>query len=348
MIIKTGHSMPSARVAPQAAAAKSRSDWYDSVGLQNLLEKRLGMTPARVEATLDTARDLGKGLAVSWHALDVKVGKVLSHVPKVGEVAQESVTSAVVRAAGGLGYALAGIEGVAGLAKIVHGARHGSKTEMLGGALDLTAGAAIACTIAGAGALPFVLGPIAAGLGVARGITHAVQAYQKADPSKEVQGFLDSTRSAALMCSLLANASPVAAVAGAVLGPISVAVETCRGYVRVKEGLKAEDKKLQVAGLADLGTALGVTLSFCGLPLVGIPVMVGSQAGKLLYKLVKPVRPWVDKGLDVARLPLRLAVGVVEKTIDPAFNAVRRWINEHTPFQHGEDKMTETPAAGPE
>lgn len=186
---------------------------------------------------------------------------------------------------------------------------------------------------------------VAAGLGVARGIAHAVQAYQKADPGKEVQGFLDSTRSAALMCSLLAGASPVASVAGAVLGPVSVAVETCRGYVRLKEGLKAEDKKLQVAGLADLGTALGVTLSFCGLPLVGIPVMVGSQAGKLLYKVIPPVRKFVDKGLSVAQRPLKVAVSVVEATIDPAFNAVRHWINEHTPWQHGEDTRVSPSAA---
>ena len=325
--------------------APPQKGWWLNLGLDEVLQKRLKLTPERIDAAVETSRDLGKSIAMSWHNLDEKVGKVLSHVKVVKASHQDHLTDTAVVLAGGLGYTLAGVEGLAGIAKLIHGCRQGDRAEQLSGFLDLTAGAAIWATLAGAGTLPWVLGPIAAGLGVARGAVHAVKAYQAADPSKEVEGFLESARSATLMCSLMSGYSAVAATAGAIIGPVAVAVQSARGYVRVKEGLKQADKSQQMSGLADIGTAVGLTLSFVGLPLPGIAVMVAAQGANLLHKVVPCARRMIDKGLDVAKVPLSLAVAAVEKTIDPAFNKIRKWIDEHSPWQHGETSPKKGKAA---
>jgi hypothetical protein len=302
----------------------------------------LHLTPERVDAAVESSRDLGKSVAMTWHSMGGYVDKVFDHtwLGKISSHGQHLLSGTALTVAGGIGYGAAGIEGVAGAAKIIQGFREKSGVKKLDGFLDLTAGAAIYSTIAGVGTVPLLLGPVAAGLGVARGMVHAARAYQGADPEKEVQGFLDSTRSATVMCVLLGNALPWMATAAAVIGPMATTVQACRGYVNVRDGLHKADKGQQVEGLADVGTAVGLGLAFCGLAVPGIAVMCASQGGRLLYKAVPPLHRAIDHGLDVARLPLKLAVGSIELTLDPLFQKVRHWIDTHSPWVHGKATVT--------
>lgn len=306
----------------------------------SVLEKTLHLKPDTIEHTVDGARDLGKNLAMSWYNLDAKLGKWITHplVEKVNPLTQDTTSEVLLSGATAVGVGVVAIEGLAGVAKLIHGVRHGSKARMLEGFLDFTAGAAIASTLIGVGGWPLVLGPIAAGLGVARGGVHAVKGYQAANPSREVQGFLDASRSAAVMCKLLSYNVPVAGVVGGLLGPLATAVQACRGYVTLRTGLEEQNKSKQIDGLADIGTATGLTLAFSGLVLPGIAVTVASAGAKLLYKVLPPAE-WVgNKLLTLAEKPLKTAVKTIELTIEPAFQKVRRFIDEHSPWQHGEEK----------
>lgn len=323
---------------PPPPPGPEKDAWWREVGL-DFLENKLHLTPERINSTVESARDLGKSLAMQWHKLSQTLGKVLAHpwVENLDPKFQDKTEATALYAAGGIGLGVAGIEGLAGVAKLVHGVRHNKPSKMLEGLLDVTAGAAIASTIMGLGGLPLVLGPIAAGLGVARGAMHAVKGYQAAEPGKEVQGFLDSSRSAVVMCSLLGYHTAVAATVGAVIGPVAAAVQACRGYVTLRTGLEKEDKGKQINGLADIGTAVGLTLTFSGLVVPGLAITVGSAAAKFLYKVLPPVEWAGDKLLSVANRPLKTGVKAIELTIEPAFQKVRNWIDTHSPWQHGED-----------
>lgn len=314
-------------------------------GAGQLLEKTFRLKPESIENTVDGARDLGKNLAMSWHNLDARLGKWIAHpvVDKLNPLGQDKTSEALLSVATGVGFGVVAIEGLAGAAKLVHGVRHKSKSHLLEGFLDVTAGAAIASTLMGVGGWPLILGPIAAGLGVARGGVQAVKGYQAADPGKEVQGFLDSARSATVMCSLLSYNFPVAGTVGAFIGPLATAVQACRGYVLLRTGLEKADKNLQIDGLADIGTATGLTLAFSGLAVPGIAVTVASAAAKLLYKVLPPAEWAGNKILDWAEKPLGAAVKVVELSIEPVFQKVRKFIDEHSPWQHGEDKPEPPP-----
>ena len=330
--------------APPPPPDPPEESWWDEVGLGPLLEKRLHLTPERIESTIDASRDLGKSVAVSWPHLRGQVEKVLGH-PLLGHLPIEgdTVAGTVMYSAGALGYGVAGLEGLAGAARLISGFRTGSKSRILEGFLDLTAGAAIASTIYGAGSIPLILGPIAGGLGVARGAVRAVKAYKEANPAARVQGFLDATRSAAVTASLVGYYHPAGTVVASLLGPVAATVQACRGYVHLSAGLKNDDKANQISGLADIGTAVGMTMAFSGMAIPGISVTVASTAIKLLYKVLPPAERLTNHLLDLANLPLRAAVKTVDTAVDPVLAVVRHWIDTHTDWQHGEDKPPDPP-----
>lgn len=328
---------------------KQPQPWWNEIGLGPFLEKRLHLTPERIDDTVESSRELGKAVAMSWNHLDETVNKVLHH-PLWGDHlkpgAEHAVNTSVLAGVQTLGYSLAGIQGVAGAAKLIQGVRERKGAGILDGFLDLTAGAAIASTLVGVGPMALVLGPVAAGLGVARGAVRAVRAYQAADPGKEVQAFLDATRSATLLSTVAGYSLPAAGIAAAYLGPVAVAVQACRGHVVLRTGLETHDKSKQISGLADLGMAVGLGMTFCGLGLPGIAVTVATASVNLLYKVLPVFQRGCDKVLDRVEKPLGKFVGTIERLVSPTFNAIRRWIDAHSPWQHGEDKPP--PPPGPE
>lgn len=331
---------------PEAPAPQHEPEgWWHEIGLGGILQDKLHLTPERINSTVESARDLGKTVAVTWPNLRGQVEKVLGHPLLDGRFPNASghIEGAVMVSTGALGYGLAGVEGLAGAARIVSGIRHGSKSRILEGALDLTSGAAIAATIFGTGSLPLVLGPVAGGLGIARSAVRVVKAYQQAKPEEEVQAFMDGTRSAAVMATLVGYTYPGAKIFADILGPVAAVVQGSRGYVSLSQGLKKDDKARQVAGLADLGTAVGLTLTFNGLMVPGMAVTVASSAVHLAYKILPRFERATNATLGFFRVPMKVGMAAVDSVVDPIFNNVRKWIDEHSPWQHGEEKPPDKP-----
>jgi hypothetical protein len=315
-----------------------KGHWWNEVGLGPFLEKRLGLTPQRIDDTVEMSREMGKSIAMSWPNLREQVDGVLEHPQVPGWV-----TPGVMGTTATLGYTVAGIEAVAGAAKLIQGVRVRDKTQILGGMLDLTAGGAIAATLLGANPTALWLGPVAAGLGVARGAVHAVQGYKEADSAKEVQGFMDATRSAAVAATVAGYSYPALSVAASFFAPLAVFVQACRGHVRLSQGIKNEDRGQLVNGLTDLGTALGLTLTFSGLGLPGLVLTVGSMSASLLHQTVPPFARAANAAMDHFKEPATKWVTAVDSVVDPVIAKIRHWVNELTPWQHGEDKPPPPP-----
>ena len=333
-LTKPGGDKPDPQLPQQAEG------WWHEVGLGGILQDKLHLTPERINSTVESARDLGKSVAISWPNLRTQVEKVTGHPLLNGHFPKtsEHIEGAVMYGAGALGYGMAGIEALAGAARLISGVRHGNKSRILEGALDLTAGAAIASTILGVGSIPLILGPIAGGLGIARSGVRAVKAYQQAKPAEEVQAFMDGTRSAAVMATLIGYSHPAAKGFAQVLGPLAAVVQGSRGYVSLSQGLKTNDKSKQVAGLADLGTAVGLMLTFNGLIVPGLSVTVASSAAHLAYKVLPRFEKATDATLAFFNVPLKVGMAAVDSVVDPIFGNLRHWIDTHSPWQHGEEK----------
>ncbi|MBX3167669.1 MAG: hypothetical protein KF760_09660 [Candidatus Eremiobacteraeota bacterium] len=332
--------LPLAKPPEKPTPEHQQEGWWHEVGLGGLLQEKLHLTPERINSTVESARDLGKTVAISWPNLRSQVEKVMGHPLLDGRFPQagDHIEGAVMYSAGALGYGMAGIEGLAGAARIISGVRHGNKSRILEGALDLTSGAAIAATIMGTGSLPLILGPIAGGLGIARSAVRAVKAYQQARPAEEVQAFMDGTRSAAVMATLIGYTHPGARIFAQILGPVAAVVQGSRGYVSLSQGLKKDDQARQVAGLADLGTAVGLTLTFNGLMVPGMAVTVASSAIHLAYKVLPRFEKATNATLDFFNVPMKVGMGAVDSVVDPIFSNLRKWIDTHSPWQHGEEK----------
>ena len=325
---------------PDGPPSPGQDGWWHEVGLGEVLQEKLHLTPERINSTVESARDLGKSVAVSWPNLRSQVEKVMGHPLLDGRFpnATDHIEGAVMYSAGTLGYTMAGIEGLAGAARLISGVRHGNKSRILEGALDLTSGAAIASTIMGAGSVPLILGPIAGGLGIARSAVRAVKAYQQAKPAEEVQAFMDGTRSAAVMSTLIGYTHPGARIFAQILGPVAAVVQGARGYVHLSQGLKKDDKASQVAGLADLGTAVGLVLTFNGLVVPGLAVTVASSAAQLAYKVFPRVERATNATLQFFNVPMKVGMAALDTVVDPIFGNLRKCIDQHSPWQHGEEK----------
>ena len=320
-----------------------KGHWWNEVGLGPFLEKRLALTPERIDDTVEMSRELGKSIAMSWPDLREQVDQVLKH-PEVPGWA----TPGIVGTAATLGYSVAGIEAVAGAAKLIQGLRERDKTQVLGGMLDLTAGGAIAATLLGANPTALWLGPVAASLGVARGVVDTISGHKEADSAKEVQGLMDATRSAAVAATVAGYSYPALSVAASVFAPLAVIVQACRGHVRLSQGVKNEDRSQLVNGLTDLGTALGLTLTFCGLGLPGLALTVGSMGASLLHKTVPPFARAANQAMDHFQEPAKKWVTAIDSVVDPAISKIRTWVNENTPWQYGEDKPQAPPDPPPD
>ncbi|MBS2037573.1 hypothetical protein JST97_21480 [bacterium] len=323
--------------------------WWHEVGLGGVLQDKLHLTPERINSTVESARDLGKSVAISWPNLRTQVEKVMGHPLLDGRLPNaDHIEGAVMYSAGTLGYAMAGVEGLAGAARLISGLRHGNKSRILEGALDLTSGAAIASTIMGVGSVPLILGPIAGGLGIARSAVRVVKAYQQAKPAEEVQAFLDGTRSAAVMATLIGYTHPGAKIFAQVLGPVAAVVQGARGYVSLSHGLKKDEKASQVAGLADLGTAVGLLLTFNGMVVPGLAVTVASSAAQFAYKVLPRFERATDATLQFFNVPMKVGMGALDAVVDPIFGNLRKWIDSHSPWQHGEEKPPDPDRKPPE
>ena len=292
-----------------------------------LFEIGLKFRPDQLRDTVSAAKDVGTSLRDVWKDLKKKVSDVLE-IPQVEQVIdpadREKVTDVILTVARGLGYTAAGVQGLGGAYKLVKGFKTGSTGQKLEGLSDLTTSAAVATTIAGLGIVPLVLGPLAATMGVARGAFNTVAGFKSGDGRQEIQGLLDTTRSASVGLRMLGQHVSGLGVAGAVLGPIAGAIQLSRGYYDLSTGLAQKSKPKQVQGLTDIATAVGLTASLTGVGTIpGIALMAVAMGSRVLYQFNDRFEAWADRRLDKWEPGLSNAVKTVDKVVEPVIAKVR-------------------------
>jgi hypothetical protein len=292
-----------------------------------LLQLGLHLSPAKLAEAINTTKDLGKGLGQSWRDIKDTFRKVL-HLPVVAEhidpEAARKISSITIAVVAGVGYAAAGVQGLAGISKLSAGIKEKNRLKQLDGTLDLAMAGAIGTTIAAAGVAPLILVPLAATLGLARGVTHSIVGYRQGNAQQEVQGALDGTRSVGILGSMLGHVNPLLATAGAICGPVAGIIQSCRGFLDLRSGLAEKSKSKQLQGLTDIGSALGLVLASTGIGTIpGVIVTAASVATRVLYPLSPKFQKRCDRLLDKCEPALEKGVRGVEKVADPVLRLVR-------------------------
>ncbi|MBN9419908.1 MAG: hypothetical protein J0I12_30920 [Candidatus Eremiobacteraeota bacterium] len=292
-----------------------------------LLQLGLHLSPAKLAEAINTTKDLGKGLGQSWRDIKDTFRKVL-HLPVVAEhidpEAARKISSITMAVVAGVGYAAAGVQGFAGLSKLSAGIKEKNRLKQLDGTLDLAMAGAIGTTIAAAGVAPLVLVPLAATLGLARGVIHSVVGYRQGNAQQEVQGALDGTRSVGILGSMLGHVNPMLATAGAICGPVAGVIQSCRGFLDLRSGLAEGSKTKQMQGLTDIGSALGLLLASTGVGTIpGIVLTAASVGARVLYPLSPKFQKRCDNALDQCRPVLEKSVQGMEKVAEPILQIAR-------------------------
>lgn len=322
------------KIATEAVEAdkgpKGKEGFWRELFSGELFEIGLKFRPDQLRDTVSAAKDVGTSLRDVWKDLKKKVGDVLE-IPQVEQVIdpadREKIADVVLTVARGLGYTAAGVQGLGGAYKLVKGFKTGSTGQKLEGLFDLTTSAAVATTIAGLGIVPLVLGPLAATMGVARGAFNTVAGFKSGDARQEIQGLLDTTRSASVGLRMLGQHVGGLGVAGAVLGPIAGAIQLSRGYYDLSTGLAKKNKPKQVQGLTDIATAVGLTASLTGVGTIpGIALMAVAMGSRVLYQFNDRFEAWADRRLDKWEPGLAKAVNTVDKVVEPVIAKVRPFV----------------------
>lgn len=287
----------------------------------------LHLSPAKIAEAVSTTKDLGKSLGQSWHDLKDTFRKFL-HLPVVAQhidaEAARKISNITMQAVSVVGYAAAGVQGLAGFSKLRDGIKEHNRLKQLDGTLDLAMAGAIGTTIASAGVAPLILVPLAATLGLARGVIHSVAGYRKGNAQQEVQGALDGTRSVGILGSMLGHVNPLLATAGAICGPVAGVIQACRGFLDLRGGLAESDKSKQVRGLTDIGSALGLVLASTGVGTIpGVVLTAASVAARVLYPLSPRFQKGCDRTLERCKPALQIGVQIVEKASQPVLQVVR-------------------------
>ncbi|MFN8613319.1 MAG: hypothetical protein U0931_37625 [Vulcanimicrobiota bacterium] len=292
-----------------------------------LLQLGLHLSPAKLAEAVSTTKDLGKSLGQSWHDIQDAFRKFL-HLPVVTQhidaEAARKISHISMQVVSGVGYAAAGVQGLAGFSKLRDGMKEKNRLKQLDGTLDLAMAGAIGTTIASAGIAPLILVPLAATLGLTRGLIHSVAGYRHGNSQQEVQGALDGTRSVGILGSMLGHVSPTLATAGAICGPVAGVIQSCRGFLDLRGGLKENDKSKQIQGLTDIGSALGLVLASTGIGTIpGVILTAASVGARVLYPLSRKFQKRCDRWLDGCQSALIRGVDGVERAATPMLHLVR-------------------------
>lgn len=307
-----------------------------------LFEIGLKLRPDHIHQTVSAAKDLGVGLKDTWDDLRRKVLDFLK-LPQVESVidpaSRERTTEIVLAVARGLGYSAAGVQGLGGIYKLARGIKKGNTSQKLDGLTDIATAGAVATTIAGLGIVPLVMGPVAAAMGVARSGYNAVAGFRTGNARQEIQGLLDTTRSASVCLRLLGQHVAGLGLAGMVLGPIAGGIQLSRGYYDLSSGLAEKSKPKQIQGLTDIATAVGLTASLTGVGTIpGIALMAVAMGTRVLYQFNDRFENWMNHKLDKWAPGLTKATDKVDKWTAPAIEKVRPLFEHVTGWHRGQDK----------
>lgn len=279
-----------------------------------------------VDSVARTAKDAGNAMKGVWDNLKDVVGKALGFPAlrdRISPDTREDIASLASATAYGVGYAAAGVMGLAGVAKIASGRKKKDRQRVLDGLVDLAAAATIGVSVAGLGPVRAVVGPVAAALGVARGGYNATVGYRTTDARGEIQGVLDGTRAFGTLCQLLAGLSGVLGVVGVVLAPVAGALQVGRGYHDLNTGLKEGSNRKEINGLADIGVAVGTTMALTGIGTIpGIALTVASTAARVAYQFHGGSRKRLDRVIDRIEPGLQKAVNGLNRAAAPLVKRV--------------------------
>lgn len=315
-----------------------KKDWWNQLTSGELFQASLHLSPEKLQQGLNASRDLGKSLSGAWKDLRDNLRKVFD-LPlldeAVSEEQRERISRITLGAAAGLGYGAATIQGLAGLAKIRKGRAENDGSKKLEGYLDVATAGAIASYIAGSAVLPVVLGPIAAGLGLARGGIHAVAGWRAGDTRREVQGALDATRSTAILGTIVGNRVPWMATTAAIFAPIAGVIQASRGFIDLRDGLRQAEPDKRMQGLSDIGAATGLVLAASGIGTLPGVLLTGVSVGaRILYQVNERFQNWSDRKLDGVSPALEKVVAGVETVWNPVLGTIRGWIEKATGWEH--------------
>ena len=157
--------------------------------------------------------------------------------------------------------------------------------------------------------------------------------FQQNDERKQLQGLLDISRSLGGFSRSFKHFSPLFQVAGIVLAPVAGLLQAGRGVHDLSIGLKNQDQKRMVRGLADVATAVGTTLAFAsGVAVIpGVVLAVAANVLKGAYQVSPGFRGWVDKKLERATPKLEKFVHGVDSASKPLRSGFKILLNKFFP-----------------
>ncbi|MEW6284490.1 MAG: hypothetical protein AB1758_38100 [Candidatus Eremiobacterota bacterium] len=285
------------------------------------------LTRVQMSEVVESSRGVAKALKGVWkNARDI-VSKILSH-PVVDEHVSPGTENFLTRGAEvtaySVGYASSGIQGLAGVYKLLSGRRQGDTGRMVDGLFDLATSAAIGVSVAGLAGPQSVLTPLAAGMGTLRGSYNAYAGHRKGDRRNEVQGYLDATRSTGTLLHVLSGGTGTMQTVSRVLIPVAGLLQVGRGYHDLSTGLRTGSNRKELWGLTDIATAVGMTLATTGIGTIpGIGLTVAASASRIAYQVHKPSRRLMDRGLDRIEPWLEKILRHTDRVVQPIVTKAR-------------------------
>ena len=302
-----------------------------------------------VEDIGNFVKSAGGALKSSWTKIrDIPELPIVEDV--VGDKDKEKWSDLALTLGQTVGYTAAAGHGLSGAVKFIQGHKRGDKGRLIDGLVDAATATVIAASVAGLGLARAVAAPIAASLNVFKGGYNAKRGFKEHDGRKQLQGALDATRSLGSFGRMLGSHAFALRAVGVIFAPIAGALQVGRGFHDVANGLRNDDNKKQVKGLADVASALGTTLAFASGAAVipGIALAVAANLVKVGYQLSPKFRGKVDKFIDKAEPRLQRVTDRIESLSKPIRKKWRKLmgrlvknVDAERPAQFSEPKLAE-------
>ncbi|MBS2034250.1 TerB family tellurite resistance protein [bacterium] len=311
MVIATQPCQPKSPPGPQAPK-KEESFWkeFDT----DVREFLLHADPHKLKQFGDLVKNLGSGARGLWQLIDPQ--SVVQNDPTYADLSDKIGLGAGLTAAGG--------QAILGFTKLARGFKAGHTGKKLDGLVDLGAASTLALTSLALGTARLVAAPITATLNATRGGFNVVNGFKQNDEHRQIQGLLDISRSLGGFSRSFKHFSPLFQVAGIVLAPVAGLLQGGRGIHDLSIGIKNQDKKRMIRGLADMATAVGTTMAFAsGVAVIpGVVLAVAANVLKGAYQVSPKFRGFVDTKLDRHQRGLQKLVHTADRLSKPL---VRTW-----------------------
>lgn len=315
-------STPSTRPPrPKPPPPKEESFWKEFD--HDVREFLLHADPDKLREFGQLVRTIGNGVRGVWKFVDRQ--DIVQDDPQWATVSDTVGVAAGLTAAGGAA--------VLGITKLVRGFKAGHTGKKLDGLVDLGAATTLTLAALALGTAKLVAAPLTATLNAVRGGYNVVRGFKQNDERKQLQGLLDVSRSLGGFSRSFKRFSPILGVAGIILAPIAGLMQAGRGVHDLSIGIRNDDKKRMVRGLADMATAVGTTMAFAsGVAVIpGVVLALAANVLKGAYQVSPRFRGWVDQKLDKHEAKLEKIVEGADKVTRPFVNGWRTLLDKFFP-----------------